>query len=133
MATESVWTPIIGWLFLIANSGRLLAYLPQIVAAARCDAGAKSVSILTWGYFAFAHLTALLYALFVLHDAKSVWIFSGNFVVTVILVGIVYWKRKRHRPNGIPKQANRDGTVLDRRRAGQPVPAAPARARVGSG
>lgn len=96
MTTESVWTSLIGWLFLIANSGRLLAYLPQIFAAARCDAGAKSVSILTWGYFAFAHLTALLYALFVLHDEKSVWIFSGNFVVTVVLVAIVYVKRRRH-------------------------------------
>lgn len=96
MTTESAWTSLIGWLFLIANSGRLLAYLPQIFAAARCDAGAKSVSILTWGYFAFAHLTALLYALFVLHDEKSVWIFSGNFVVTVVLVTIVYLKRRRY-------------------------------------
>ncbi len=100
MTTESVWTSLIGWLFLIANSGRLLAYLPQIVAAARCDAGAKSVSILTWGYFAFAHLTALLYALFVLHDEKSVWIFSGNFVVTVVLVAIVYMKRRRYGSDG---------------------------------
>jgi hypothetical protein len=96
MATEPVSVSVIGWLFLIANSGRLLAYLPQIVAAARCDAGAKSVSLLTWGYFAFAHLTALLYAMFVLHDEKSVWIFSGNFVVTVVLVAIVYVKRRRY-------------------------------------
>jgi hypothetical protein len=97
MAAESIWPAAIGWLFLLANSGRLLAYIPQILAAARCDAGAKSVSVVTWGYFAFAHLTALLYALFVLHDDKSAWIFCGNFLVTVVLVAIVCWKRRRHR------------------------------------
>lgn len=96
MAGDSFAANAVGWLFLVANSGRLVAYLPQIVAAARCDAGARSVSILTWAYFAFAHFTAVLYAVFVLYDAKSVWIFSGNLVVTLILVGIVCWKRRRH-------------------------------------
>jgi hypothetical protein len=96
MGEQSAWTAAIGWLFLLANSGRLLAYIPQILAAARCDAGAKSVSVLTWGYFAFAHLTALLYALVVLHDDKSAWIFCGNFLVTIVLVAIVCWKRRHH-------------------------------------
>lgn len=94
MHDNSSLSSLVGWLFLIANSGRLLAYFPQIIAAARCDAGAKSVSVITWGYFAFAHLTALLYAIVVLQDSKSVWIFTGNFVVTLILVGIVMWKRR---------------------------------------
>jgi len=94
MHDNSSLSSLVGWLFLIANSGRLLAYFPQIIAAARCDAGAKSVSVITWGYFAFAHLTALLYAIVVLQDPKSVWIFSGNLVVTLILVGIVMWKRR---------------------------------------
>lgn len=93
----SFWSSAIGWLFLVANAGRLLAYFPQIVAAARCDSGARSVSILTWSYFAFAHLTALLYAIFVLHDQRSVWIFSGNLVVTLILVAIVFRKRRHYR------------------------------------
>jgi hypothetical protein len=92
----SFWSSAIGLLFVIANAGRLLAYLPQIVAAARCESGAKSVSILTWSYFAFAHLTALLYAIFVLHDPRSVWIFSGNLVVTLILVAIVFRKRRHY-------------------------------------
>lgn len=94
MHDNSSLSSLVGWLFLIANSGRLLAYFPQIIAAARCDAGAKSVSVITWGYFAFAHLTALLYAIVVLQDPKSVWIFTGNLVVTLILVGIVMWKRR---------------------------------------
>lgn len=96
MPGDSLSATVVGWLFLAANSGRLVAYLPQIIAAARCDAGARSVSILTWGYFAFAHFTAVLYAVVVLHDQKSVWIFSGNLIVTLVLVGIVVWKRHCH-------------------------------------
>jgi uncharacterized protein with PQ loop repeat len=96
-ADPAFWSTAIGWLFLVTNAGRLLAYFPQIVAAARCDSGARSVSILTWSYFAFAHLTALLYAILVLRDSRSTWIFAGNFVVTLILVAIVFLKRRRHR------------------------------------
>jgi len=99
-ADSAYWSSVIGWLFLVANAGRLLAYFPQIVAAARCDSGARSVSILTWSYFAFAHSTALLYAIFVLHDTRSVWIFTGNLVVTLILVAIVCLKRRRHSHGG---------------------------------
>lgn len=88
------WVPeLIGWLFLVTNTGRLVAYFPQIFAAARCDAGARSVSLLTWGYFAVAHFTALLYAVFVLRDSRSIAIFCGNFVVTLVLVAIVARKR----------------------------------------
>jgi uncharacterized membrane protein len=91
------WHEVITWMFLIANGGRIVAYLPQIMAAWRCPAGAKSVSVLTWSYFAFAHLTALLYALFVLHDSRSVWIFSANLGVTLCLVGLLLYKRLRYR------------------------------------
>ncbi len=91
------WHDVITWMFLIANGGRIVAYLPQIMSAWYCPSGAKSVSILTWSYFAFAHLTALLYALFVLHDSRSVWIFSGNLAVTVCLVALLLWKRMRYR------------------------------------
>jgi uncharacterized protein with PQ loop repeat len=96
-ADPSFWSSVIGWLFLVTNAGRLLAYFPQIIAAARCESGARSVSIMTWGYFAFAHLTALLYAILVLRDSRSMWIFGGNLIVTVILVVIVSLKRRNHR------------------------------------
>lgn len=105
MVFDTSWTEAVGWLFFVANSGRLLAYLPQLAAAARCDAGARSVSIITWSYFAFAHFTALLYAHLVLCDSKSVWIFAGNLFVTLLLVGIVIWKRRVHlaTDNGTPR------------------------------
>jgi predicted lysophospholipase L1 biosynthesis ABC-type transport system permease subunit len=92
----SIWTQIIAWLFVVSNTGRLLAYLPQIVATARCRQGARGTSLLTWGYFALAHLSAMLYAVFVLQDDRAAWIFAGNFAVTVILVAVILWKRHRH-------------------------------------
>lgn len=87
------WVDVITWVFVVANTGRLLAYLPQFISAWKCPHGAKSVSILTWSYFTFAHCTALLYALLVLHDSKSVWIFAGNLAVTTCLVTLLLWKR----------------------------------------
>lgn len=54
--TEHI-TDIVTWTFFAANGGRILAYIPQLLAALKCENGAKSVSPMTWGYFAFAHLT----------------------------------------------------------------------------
>ena len=87
------WVEVITWVFLVANTGRLLAYVPQFISAWNCPHGAKSVSILTWSYFTFAHGTALVYAIFVLQDSRSVWIFAGNLGVTVCLVTLLLWKR----------------------------------------
>lgn len=115
------WIPeLIGWLFLVTNTGRLVAYFPQIFAAARCDAGARSVSLLTWSYFAVAHFTALLYAIFVLRDPYSIAIFCGNFVVTLVLVVVVARKRvlngakdlsRRHEKRSQPKDPSSSNEV----------------------
>jgi FlaA1/EpsC-like NDP-sugar epimerase len=91
------WVDLFTWLFLIANAGRVLAYMPQIAAAWKCTSGAKSVSLLTWSYFTFAHLTALMYALVVLQDSKSAWVFAGNLSFTVLLVALLIFKRIQHR------------------------------------
>jgi hypothetical protein len=95
--TSDVGCQAIAWLFLVTNTGRLLAYLPQIVATLRCGTGARSVSVLTWSYFALAHFSAVLYALYVLRDSRSALIFSGNLAVTLALVAIILWKRRRYR------------------------------------
>lgn len=91
------WVDLFTWLFLVANAGRVLAYVPQIAAAWKCQSGAKSVSLLTWSYFTFAHLTALTYALVVLQDAKSAWVFAGNLCFTGFLVVLLVFKRLQHR------------------------------------
>lgn len=110
------WEELVGWLFVTTNSGRLLAYLPQIVATVRCRTGAKSVSILTWGYFGIAHFAALLYAIYVLHDSRLTWVFAGNLVVTLILVTIILWKRygymtSGHCPALVTRDAITDGAM----------------------
>ena len=90
------WTYVITWLFVIANAGRILAYVPQLLAAWNCKNGASSVSRLTWGYFAFAHLAGVLYGALVIHDFKMALMFSGNLLVCVLLVAIVTWKKVMH-------------------------------------
>lgn len=89
-------TEVISWVFVVANGGRILAYIPQLVAAWKCENGAKSVSRLTWGYFAFAHLTGVLYGLLVIHDLQMALVFCGNLAVCCLLVVIVTWKSIRH-------------------------------------
>ena len=93
--TENL-TDIITWAFFAANGGRILAYLPQLLAAWQCENGAKSVSRMTWGYFAFAHFTGVMYALVVIHNNQMMVVFLGNLVVCCLLVGIVSWKKSRH-------------------------------------
>jgi hypothetical protein len=110
------WVELFTWLFLLANAGRFLAYAPQILAAWQCEAGARSVSLLTWSYFAFAHLTALLYAIFVLQDSKSVWIFSGNLFFTLLLVAMLVFKRLQHRRGARRAPSFAHASRLPRRR-----------------
>jgi uncharacterized protein with PQ loop repeat len=93
--TEHI-TDLITWAFFAANIGRILAYSPQLVAAWKCENGAKSVSRFTWGYFAFANLTGILYSLLVIYNRQMALVFAGNFLVCCLLVGIVTWKKNRH-------------------------------------
>ena len=103
-ADATAWSEVVTWLFVIANGGRIVAYLPQIIAAWSCPRGARSVSILTWSYFAFAHLTAVLYAVFILQDLRSIWIFGGNLSVTAGLVTLLLWKRVQYRRGQLKAQ-----------------------------
>jgi len=85
------------WLFVTTNACRLFAYLPQILAALRCQNGAAAVSRVTWSYFAVAHFTGHLYSQHVLHDQKMATVLLGNFMACTALVAIVTWKKLRHR------------------------------------
>jgi cytochrome c biogenesis factor len=85
------------WLFLIANARGMLAYMPQVAAAWICPIGAKNVSLLTWSYFTFVNLTALMYAVVVLHDSKAAWVFAADLFFTSLLVTLLVFKRNQHR------------------------------------
>jgi hypothetical protein len=83
----------ITWLFVTVNSARMLAYLPQIYAAWHCNEGARSISLVTWSYFALAHLTGTFYSLSVANDPKLAAVFVGNCLACSALVAVVGWKR----------------------------------------
>jgi uncharacterized protein with PQ loop repeat len=84
----------ITWIFVTVNSARILAYLPQIHAAWRCNDGARSISMLTWSYFALAHLTGAFYCSAVTNDPKLAAVFVANCLACSALVAVVGWKRR---------------------------------------
>ena len=100
MPAESSWIGAIAWLYLVTNATRLVTYLPQIIAVWRCNDGAHSVSVLTWGSWVLSQGTAMLYGMVVLRDLPFVLIAVINFLgcacVTVIaLRRRAQWKRMR--------------------------------------
>lgn len=86
---------LVTWLFVVTNSGRVLAYLPQIRSAWKCENGAASISCATWGLFAVAHLSGVLYAAIVVGDLRMALVFTGNLAACVALVSVIVWKRHR--------------------------------------
>ena len=89
--------------FAVCNSLRVFAYLPQIHKAATCRNGASSVSSTTWGLFFLAHLSTVAYALVHRSDWQMAALFAGNAVCCLIIIGIAYWKHRRHnRPTHHP-------------------------------
>ena len=84
---------LITGLFLVVNTGRVLAYFPQIVSAIQCVNGARSVSCITWSYFSLAHITGAFYSFHVTQDKTMALVFLCNFLICVTLVAIVLWKR----------------------------------------
>jgi hypothetical protein len=82
---QALWW--IGWTYVAVNTGRVLSYLPQIAAVWRCSDGARSISLMTWSYWSFSHLTAALYAGMVLVDWKLLAVSLGNLACcTCVLV-----------------------------------------------
>jgi len=88
---------LIGWAYVLANTGRVLSYLPQIATVWRCSDGARSISLLTWTYWAFSHLTASLYAGIVIDDWKLLAVSLGNLASCTTVVLITCLRRRSFR------------------------------------
>ncbi len=88
------------WVYVVTNSLRVFFYAPQIRAVLKAEDGARAVSIVTWSFWTFAHLTAMLYGWFVIHDSAFCAIFSGNLACTTLVTLIAARKRwdSRHTP-----------------------------------
>lgn len=83
--------------FTAINTVRILAYVPQIVKAARDRNGATAISYMTWGLFALSHLTTIAYALVCLGNALMALIFLGNVAACLAIVLVTAGKRRAHR------------------------------------
>jgi hypothetical protein len=98
-------TEIVIWAFGIVNAVEILSHLPQIFVALGCRDGARSISLATWSYFAFAYFTGALYFVCAARDNALATLFFGNFLACVTLVCIVTAKRRRLAQTATPRPA----------------------------
>jgi hypothetical protein len=81
--------------FTLCNSARVLAYLPQIVRAARDCNRASAISLTTWNLFAASNFSTSVYAVVQLGDWTLAGVFALNTLFCLVIVGITAWKRLR--------------------------------------
>lgn len=79
--------------FAICNAFRVLAYLPQIVSAARDSNSCSSISCSTWSMLLIANLSAVWHVLANLDDAFIATTFAANAFCCFLIVGITWSKR----------------------------------------
>lgn len=82
--------------FTLVNSLRILAYIPQMLTAAKDTNGASGVSYATWLLFLVSHLTTITYAVVYLGDAVMALIFLGNALACSAVIAITIVKRRRY-------------------------------------
>ena len=96
----------IGFLYVVVNALRIVFYIPQIMAIARCQNGAVSNSLATWGYFAISHWVAVMYFTIGQRDHLALMISLGNAIAVSVLVGTILWRRDQK----ISRNTNRVST-----------------------
>jgi len=79
LADNSDWLrSVVFGIFTLVNSLRILAYIPQMLTAAKDVNGATGISYATWTLFLVSHLTTIAYAIVCLEDSIMSLIFLGN-------------------------------------------------------
>jgi hypothetical protein len=87
----------VGLIYVTVNALRILFYWPQIQAVARCQHGAASNSLTTWGYFCASHWVAVVYFIYGQPDRFALLISLGNALAVFVLLVTIVWKRKLRR------------------------------------
>jgi hypothetical protein len=82
--------------FTVINSLRILAYVPQMLVAAKDTHGASGISYATWTLFLVSHLTTISYAIVCVGDSVMALIFLGNALACLAVVAITFFKRRQH-------------------------------------
>src|SRR5882724_5609822 len=94
--------------FTFFNSLRFLAYVPQIVKAAKDQSGAEAISFGTWALFLASHASAMAYAIENQGDWKMASLFLGNALGCGTILLIAACKRSRHRRRKAEEAVQRD-------------------------
>lgn len=83
--------------FTLCNSLRVVAYVPQIIRAARDRSGAEAISFTTWTLFLLSHASAAAYALVNKEDQTMAVIFLCNVAGCAAILTIAAYSRSRYR------------------------------------
>jgi hypothetical protein len=101
--------------FTFFNSLRFLAYVPQIVKAAKDQSGAEAISFGTWALFLASHASAMAYAIENQGDWKMASLFLSNALGCGTILLIAAWKRSQHRRRRIEDDQSRQANGIQYR------------------
>jgi len=87
------WVSAIAWCYLVTNLGRIVTYVPQIVAVWRCTEGARAISLLTWTSWVVSHAAAVLYGAVVMVDTLFVVVSLVNLLCCAAVTLIAAHRR----------------------------------------
>jgi uncharacterized protein with PQ loop repeat len=91
-----LWIKIVTFLYLVFNGIRVFSCIPQILSIAKEESPVKTISISTWCMLSMGLITSCLYAIYVTHDLLIALMSGGNGVSSIIVIGLVIYKRKRY-------------------------------------
>ena len=88
---------VIGTAYVICNSLRLCAYVPQVTAVVRDRGGAEAISLPTWMFWAFSHAVTGVYCATVANDVLLAGMTWGNCAGACAVAALTAMKRRQVR------------------------------------
>jgi uncharacterized protein with PQ loop repeat len=85
-------------IYLVVNVLRVVFYVPQILAVHRCSQQGAGNSLVTWGYFALSHWTAVAYFCGSQNDPLALVISLANALAVTLLTVVLLAKQRRINP-----------------------------------
>ena len=79
--------------FTATNALRALFFVPQVVAVARSDNGARDISLATWWMWTLNNGLGAWYACVAIHHTELALSFAASAVACVVTIAITMFKR----------------------------------------